>query len=135
MADVDISYNGSVIASMDDTGTTTLETAGMYCEDDISVTYTKSGGGGGGLTNPIRFGLNGAYAFCESGMTWADYISWEYCIGIQQGEYSPGWMLENKGTYIGNYSWKVYYYDGGTIFVQPNDVIVAERFYDLYFDD
>lgn len=50
MADVDISYKGNVIASMNDSGTTTLETAGMYCEDDITVAYTKSGGGGGGTT-------------------------------------------------------------------------------------
>lgn len=51
MADVDISYKGNVIASMNDSGMAILETAGKYCEDDITVAYTKSGGGGGGSTS------------------------------------------------------------------------------------
>lgn len=41
MADVDISYNGSTIATMSDTGTKTLETQGKYCTGDIVVSYTK----------------------------------------------------------------------------------------------
>lgn len=47
MADVDISYNNSVIASLSDSGTEVLETNGKYMTDDITVSYTKSGGGGG----------------------------------------------------------------------------------------
>lgn len=43
--DVVISYNNAEIASMTDSGTKTLETGGKYCADDITVTYTKSGGG------------------------------------------------------------------------------------------
>lgn len=57
MADVDISYKGNVIASMNDSGTTTLETAGMYCEDDITIAYTKSGGGGGGSAKTVSITL------------------------------------------------------------------------------
>ena len=41
MADVSISYAGSQIASMDDSGTKTLLTSGKYCESDITVAYTK----------------------------------------------------------------------------------------------
>lgn len=45
MADVEVSYKGSTIATMNASGTKTLETSGKYCEDDITVQYTKSGGG------------------------------------------------------------------------------------------
>lgn len=45
MADVEISYKGSTIASMSASGTLTLETEGKYCEDDITVDYTSPGGG------------------------------------------------------------------------------------------
>lgn len=44
MADVNITYKGVSIATMDDSGTKTLETGGKYCEDDISVAYTKPSG-------------------------------------------------------------------------------------------
>ena len=57
MADVTITYAGNEIASMDDSGTKTLQTQGKYCTDNITVEYTKSGGGGSytvtiGLINP-----------------------------------------------------------------------------------
>ena len=42
MADVEIKYKGALIAALDASGTKTLKTAGKYCEDDISVSYTKS---------------------------------------------------------------------------------------------
>lgn len=41
MADVSISYKGSEIASMNATGVKTLLTSSAFCEDDITVTYTK----------------------------------------------------------------------------------------------
>ena len=41
--DVVISYKGSTIATMSSSGTKTLETAGTYCEDDITIDYTKTG--------------------------------------------------------------------------------------------
>ena len=44
MADVEISYNNSVIASLSDSGTEVLETNGKFLADDITITYTKSGG-------------------------------------------------------------------------------------------
>jgi len=49
MADVEISYKGSTIATMSASGTKTLLTEGKYCEDDITVEYTSPGGGGGSL--------------------------------------------------------------------------------------
>lgn len=42
--DVTISYKGSPIATINTSGTTTLNTAGTYCEDDIEVVYTKTQG-------------------------------------------------------------------------------------------
>lgn len=48
MADVEIKYNNSTIASLNDSGTEVLETKGTFLTDDITVEYTKSGGGGGG---------------------------------------------------------------------------------------
>ena len=45
---VSIKYKGSEIAALTATGTKTLNTAGKYCEGDITVENTESGGGGGG---------------------------------------------------------------------------------------
>lgn len=42
MADVEIKYKDAVIATLDETGTKTLKTSEKYCEDDITVSYTKS---------------------------------------------------------------------------------------------
>ena len=41
MADVSISYKGNEIASMNATGVKTLLTSALFCEDDITVSYTK----------------------------------------------------------------------------------------------
>ena len=45
MADVSITYKGASIATMDASGTKTLETSGKYCEGDITVAYTKPSSG------------------------------------------------------------------------------------------
>ena len=45
MPDIDISFKGSTIASISDSGVTVLNTEGKYCEDNITVTYTKPSGG------------------------------------------------------------------------------------------
>ena len=42
MADVEIKYKGASIATLNETGTKTLKTSEKYCEDDITVSYTKS---------------------------------------------------------------------------------------------
>lgn len=41
MADITISYKGNTIAEISASGTTTLETAGKYCEDDITIEYVR----------------------------------------------------------------------------------------------
>ena len=46
MPDVNITYKGSSIATMNDSGTKTLKTGGKYCQNDIVVEYIKPEGGG-----------------------------------------------------------------------------------------
>lgn len=53
MADVEIKYNNSTIASLSDSGTEVLETSGTFLTDDITIDYVKSGGGGGTKTVDI----------------------------------------------------------------------------------
>lgn len=58
MSDVTISYKGSPIATMDASGTKTLQTQGKYCEDNITVQY--AGGGGSSVTvEPLTVTQNG----------------------------------------------------------------------------
>lgn len=45
--DVTITYNGETIAAMSDSGSQTLQTRGKFLTDDITIGYTKPGGGGG----------------------------------------------------------------------------------------
>ena len=49
MADVTLTYKGSTIAEMNDTGTKTLKTSGKYCEGDIGVNYVKPASGASGF--------------------------------------------------------------------------------------
>ena len=56
MPDVEITYNNSTIVSLSDSGTEVLETSGTYLTDDITVQYTKSGGGGGTTAVTIAVG-------------------------------------------------------------------------------
>lgn len=51
MADVTLTYKGSIIAEMDASGSKTLKTAGKYCEGDIGVNYVKPSGGGASTDN------------------------------------------------------------------------------------
>lgn len=49
MADVTLTYKGSDILELSDSGSATLKTGGKYCEDDIAVEYVKPSGGTGTL--------------------------------------------------------------------------------------
>lgn len=70
MADVEISYNNSVIASLSDSGTEILETNGTFMSDDITVTYTSPGGGGVSLTYVTIPALSGTtVCYTDSTMT------------------------------------------------------------------
>lgn len=56
MAEVDIKYKGTSIATMNASGTKTLGTSGKFCEADISVEYTKPTPSG-----TIQIDENGTY--------------------------------------------------------------------------
>lgn len=58
MADVEISYNNSVIASLSAAGSEVLETNQTFLTDDITVTYAGGGGGGGVTTVTVGFPLS-----------------------------------------------------------------------------
>lgn len=45
MAEVTINYRDAAIATMDASGTKTLQTQGKYCEDDIEIVYDRPSGG------------------------------------------------------------------------------------------
>lgn len=45
MADITFNYKGNTIGEISASGTHTLDTEGMYCEDDIKVVYVKPSGG------------------------------------------------------------------------------------------
>lgn len=58
MAEVEISYKGSNIATMNASGTKTLLTEAQYMEDDVTVTYTRPAAPSG--TKNISITQNGA---------------------------------------------------------------------------
>lgn len=64
MADVEIKYNNSTIASLNDSGTEVLETNGTYLTDDITVEYTKSGGGS--VTVGVSFNASASTSFVQA---------------------------------------------------------------------
>lgn len=41
MADLEVTYKGNKIIELDETGIKTLDTHGKYCEDDITIDFTK----------------------------------------------------------------------------------------------
>lgn len=59
MADIEVSYKGSKIVDISESGTTTLKTKGKYCEDDITVDYTKSASEP--VIEPLSITDNGTY--------------------------------------------------------------------------
>ena len=73
MADVTLTYKGQTIIALSATGNKTIKTAGKYCEDDISLAYVKSGGGG---RSDILY--NGDFSVNTTGVT--------------------SWSAENSGT-------------------------------------
>lgn len=54
MADVTLKYKGATIGELSETGNKTIETAGKYCEADISLEYVKPQGGDG-IQLPAEF--------------------------------------------------------------------------------
>jgi len=62
MADVEVSYENTLIKSLSASGSATLHTAGKYCDDDITIVYTSPGGG----TPEYVYGTLSSYTFAEA---------------------------------------------------------------------
>lgn len=58
-ADVSVTLGNTEIASLSDTGSVTLATAGTYVNEDITIDYTKSGGGGSPQTASVTVATDG----------------------------------------------------------------------------
>lgn len=78
MSDVTIKYKGQSIATMDASGTKTLQTQGKYCEGDIGVEYVKPAGPSG--TKSISITQNGT---TTEDVT--NYASAEITVDVQGG--------------------------------------------------
>lgn len=80
MADVTLSYKGSDILELSDSGSATLKTGGKYCEDDISVEYVKPSGGN---TDNVVVALPSGYKVVN-------------CVSIPMGGYVNTLIVPSK---------------------------------------
>ena len=105
-ADISISYAGSQIATMNSSGTKTLLTEGKYCEDDITITYTKPSGG----SNPVAkkevnfIDYDGTLLYSYAASEFAD-LSALPTNPSHDGLVAQGWnwTLTNAKTYVASY--------------------------------
>lgn len=78
MAEVTINYKDAAIATMDASGTKTLQTQGKYCEDDIEVVYARPSAPSG--TKQINIMQNGTTVEDV-----AAYANAEITVNVQGG--------------------------------------------------
>lgn len=122
-SDVSIIYNGSKIGALSDSGTKTLKTQGKYCTDDITIEYTKQGGGGGGVGEVV---FEGSMAITNTTNLW------EY---INENPNTSAYIVLLQDLYINNHrmdflpEWTVYGY-----IIQNVDLPVATPVRDAYDD-
>lgn len=105
MSDVTVSYKGADIATMDASGTKTLQTQGKYCEGDISIAYVKPSGGGSVVQKDVNF-------YDYDGSIVASYSAADFANLAQlpanpahTGLISQGWnwTLADAQTYVAAY--------------------------------
>ena len=102
MSEVNISYKGNSIATMDASGTKTLQTSGKYCEDNIQVVYTRPSGGDNDfsvvavtVTNNTEYDLYGDMPNIQDyGEEYASYSSNAIFVA---GETATYYMMLYKG--------------------------------------
>lgn len=75
MSDITIDYKGSTIATINSSGITTLGTSGKWCEDDITLTYVRPGGGTSSYvgTNPVKIADYAAQTVALSSTSFATW--------------------------------------------------------------
>ncbi len=105
MADITISYNGSDIATMSASETKTLLTEGKYCEDDITVSYTKPSGGGPVYEKDVNFiDYDGTILYSYSAADFASLAAMP-ANPSRSGLIAQGWnwSIANAKTYVASY--------------------------------
>ena len=80
MSDVTLSYKGSDILELSDSGSATLKTGGKYCEGDIGVEYVKPSGGN---TDNVVLALPDGYKVVD-------------CVSIPMGGYVNTLIVPSK---------------------------------------
>lgn len=123
MSEIDISYKGLSIATMDASGTKTLLTSGKYCEDDIEVVYTRPSAGEDTLLKALRNTVTSvsddtltsirSYGLANmSALTSVDFPSLQtintYAFYNDSNLVMPGWPFPAAKT-IGNYAFRYCY--------------------------
>lgn len=109
MADITISYKGNTIAEVSASGTTTLETAGKYCEDDITLQYVQPAG-----SSYVKIG-EADYTLSTSSTSAVTQPS----LSVSSSVWTSAKMIfitirDKAGKRAG------YYYGGDGIFANPN---------------
>ena len=102
---VTISYKGSIIAGMSSSGTAVLDTAGTYCEDDITIEYTKPSGGVTAGPNDVNFiDYDGTLLYSYTASEFAN-LSALPANPSHEGLVAQGWnwSLANAKTYVASY--------------------------------
>lgn len=141
MADITLTYKGATISEISASGTTTIETAGKYCEDNITLSYVQPGGGGG--ADPFTPKLDGKthlwfqlvsaadltvkiYVPGTVTVDWGDGNSNTSTVGTNTHTYASVGLFDVSfplGTYWGNSTYIPYKY--------RNKLIAAELAYAL----
>lgn len=92
MSDVQITYNGLQLSTLDTSGVKTLHTQGKYCEGNIEISYNKPSGS----TTPVRY--NDVMFFDYDGSVIASYSASDFASLTQlppnpthDGLISQGW--------------------------------------------
>ena len=136
MADVTINYRSTAIATMNASGSVSLDTSGKYCDSDIEVVYEQpSGGASWTVANATRdTSYQGAVFTAPSGCTAvpAAYILYT-TAAMSSVSGSPAITILKDSTH--NLMW---YYESGSVKVKTvstGDFSVWYQNGKIYFDD
>ena len=110
MADVTLTYKGQNILELSESGNKTIKTAGKYCEDNISLAYVKSGGGGGSGYNILKGSSPPSVGIGQDGDVYLQYSENQNNIVASFVKVNGAWQalvgsgvddVSNSGMYTG----------------------------------
>ena len=133
MADVTVSYKGTDIVELNDSGTKTLFTQGKYCEDNITLSYTKSGGDG--VVAFINVTYKAGYTIsCSNGITTlTSDISGNYIFALDAtGDWTLSLGTKTKtinASYGNTYYVRGFGFDALPDTDRSNNNVLAEAYY------